>query len=118
MLPIKEINVTDLSGISDVLIELENSNHTMTYVNGNTWEINNLTPSTVDTLSLIIYANDSLGNWNLISDTIIVNMQISNGNTGLSEEFLDSLVIFSTFGVLGVLAVVLANSLRPKRFLK
>jgi len=81
-----QINVTDLSGISDVLIELENSNHTMTYVNGNTWEINNLTPSTVDTLSLIIYANDSLGNWNLISDTIIVNMQISDGNTGLSEE--------------------------------
>jgi hypothetical protein len=113
-----QVNITDLSGINNVLIEFENSNYTMSNVIGDTWSIDNWTPSNTGILSFTIYAKDSLGNWNLISDTIIVNMQISDGNTGLSEEYLDSLVIFSTFGVLGVLAVVLANSLRPKRFLK
>jgi len=113
-----QVDVTDLSGISDVLIEFENSNHTMTHVNGNTWEINNMIPNTVGTLSLIIYANDSRGNWNLESDTIIVNMQISDGNTGMTEEYLELIVLFSTFGSLGIFAVVLVIKLRPKRFIK
>ncbi len=113
-----QVDVTDLSGISDVLIEYENSNHTMTQVNGNTWEINNLTPSTVGTLSLIIYANDSRGNWNSESDTIIVNMQISDGNTGMTEEDLDLIILFSTFGSLGIFVLVLVIKLRHKRFIK
>ena len=113
-----QVDVTDFSNISDVLIELENSNHTMTQVNENTWEINNLTPSTIGLLTLIIYTNDSLGNWKSESDTIMVNMQGGDGNNGMAVEDFDSIVIFSTFGVIGALTVVLVNSLRPKRFFK
>jgi len=113
-----QVDVTDLSGINDVIIELENSNHTMTYVNGNTWEINDLTPSTAGSLSFTIYARDSLGNWNSESDIIIVNLQGGNGNIGVALEDFDLIVIFSTVGILGMLAIVLMIILRPKRFIK
>ena len=113
-----QVNVTDLSGISDVLIELENSNHTMTWVNGNTWEIDTFTPNTLGTLSFTIYSRDLFGNWNSDSDTIMVNMQGGGGNPELAMEDLDLIVISSTFGILGILALGLVIILRPKRFMK
>ncbi|MBY8979269.1 MAG: hypothetical protein KGD72_02655 [Candidatus Lokiarchaeota archaeon] len=113
-----QVDITDLSGINDVFIEFENSNYTMTNVIGDTWSIDNWTPSNTGILSYTIYARDSLGNWNLISDTIMVNMQGEDGNNGMADEDFESIVVFSTLGILGALAVVLVNSLRPKRFLK
>jgi len=113
-----QVDVTDLSVINDVIIEFENSNHTMTYVNGNTWEINNWTPSTTGILSFTIYARDTIGNWNSESDTITVNIQSGNGNNDDDVEGLDLIVIFSTIGILGTLSVVLVIILRPKRFIK
>jgi hypothetical protein len=113
-----QVDITDLSGINNVLIEFEDSNYTMTNVIGDTWKIDNWTPSNTGILSFTIYARDSLGNWNVVSDTIMVNMQDGDGNDGITDEDFESIVVFSTFGVLGVLAIVLVNSLRPKRFLK
>ena len=113
-----QVDVFDLSGINDVIIELENSNHTLTFVNGNTWEINNLTPSTTGSLSFTIYARDSLGNWNSESDMIMVNMQGGNGDIGMAVEEIDLIVIFSTVGILGIFALILVIILRPKRFIK
>jgi hypothetical protein len=113
-----QVDVFDLSGINDVIIELENSNYTMTHVNGNTWEINNLIPSTTGILSFTIYARDSLGNWDSESDTIMVNLQGGNGDIGMAMEEIDLIVIFSTVGILGIFALILVIILRPKRFIK
>ena len=113
-----QVDITDLSGINNVLIEFENSNYTMTNVIGDTWSIDNWTPSNTGILSFTIYARDSLGNLNLISDTITVNIQDGNGNNGVTDEDFESIVVYSTLGVIGILAVVLVNSLRPKRFFK
>ena len=90
----------------------------MAYVNGNTWEINNWTPSTTGTLSFTIYARDSLGNWNSESDSITVTIQGGNGNIDDGVEDLDLIVIFSTIGILGIIAIVLVIIQRPKRFIK
>jgi len=113
-----QVDATDLSGINDVIIELENSNYTMTYVNGNKWEINNLIPSTTGILSFTIYARDTLDNWNSESDTIMVNLLGGDGNIGEAVENFDLIVIFSTVGILGILALVLVILQRPKRFIK
>jgi len=113
-----QVDVTDLSGINDVIIEFESSNHTMTYVNGNTWERSSWTPNSTGILSFTIYARDSHGNWNSESDTITVNIPSGNGNIDDDIESLDLIVIFSTIGILGILTVVLVIFLRPKRFIK
>ncbi len=113
-----QVDITDLSGINNVLIEFENSNYTMTYVIGDTWKIENWTPTNSGILSFTIYANDTRGNWNLISDSIMVNIQGGDGNDDTTDETFESIVVYSTLGVIGVLALVLVNSLRPKRFLK
>jgi hypothetical protein len=113
-----QVDITDLSGINNVLIEFENSNYTMTYVIGDTWKIENWTPTNTGILSFTIYANDTRGNWNLISDSIMVNIQSGDGNDDTTDETFESIVVYSTLSVIGVLALVLVNSLRPKRFLK
>ncbi|MFX1447712.1 MAG: hypothetical protein ACFFCG_06210 [Promethearchaeota archaeon] len=113
-----QVDVTDISGTTDVIIEHESSNQTMTYINGNTWEIVNLTPSTSGVFSFTIYARDSLGNWNLKSDTITVNSQDGIGDIGINAEDFDLIVIFSTVGILGILVLVIVIILRPKRFIK
>jgi len=113
-----QVDITDLSDINNVLIEFENSNYTMTNVIGDTWSIDNWIPSNTGILSFTIYARDAVGNWNWISDSIMVNMQGEDGNNGITDEDFESIVVYSTLGVIGVLALVLVNSLRPKRFLK
>jgi hypothetical protein len=110
-----QVDATDLSGISEVIIEFENFNYTLTYLNGNTWELDNLTPSTTGSLSIIIYARDSLGNWNSESDMIMVNMQ-GGGNVGLPADDIELILVYSTMGITGILVLVLVIKLRPKRF--
>jgi hypothetical protein len=67
-----QINATDLSGISKVMIEIASVNHTMNNVGGSTWEYNNWTPTTTGLKLYTIYANDSKGNWNSLTNSIIV----------------------------------------------
>jgi len=67
-----QINVTDLSGISQVLIEINNLNYTMTNIGGPIWEYNNWVPTSTGIKPYTIYANDSEGNWNSISNNINV----------------------------------------------
>ncbi|MFW9823248.1 MAG: hypothetical protein ACFFE4_09950, partial [Candidatus Thorarchaeota archaeon] len=72
-----QINVTDLSGLSQVLIEINNLNYTMTNVVGSTWEYNSWVPTSTGIKSYTIYANDTEGNLNFISDEISVEDTIS-----------------------------------------
>ena len=113
-----QINATDLSGISQVLIEISGLNYTMTKISSTTWEYNSWIPTTAGLKSYTIYANDTEGNWNSESDTIMVNSQDGDENNGLAEEDLDLIVILSTFGILGILSLSLVIILRPKRFIK
>ncbi|MHA2288326.1 MAG: hypothetical protein ACXABG_06025, partial [Promethearchaeota archaeon] len=67
-----QINATDLSGISHVLIEIGSTNYTMNQIDTNTYEFNSWTPSSVGVKSYTIYANDTKGNWNSLSNSISV----------------------------------------------
>ncbi|MFX1380265.1 MAG: hypothetical protein ACFFA4_14350 [Promethearchaeota archaeon] len=67
-----QINATDLSGISQVSIEISGMNYSMVNVIGSTWEYNTWTPTSIGLKSYIIYANDTLGNLNSISSDITI----------------------------------------------
>jgi len=67
-----QINATDLSGISHVLIEIGGINYTMTKISSTTWEYNSWIPTTVGLKSYTIYVNDTEGNWNSLSNDITV----------------------------------------------
>ncbi len=66
------INVTDLSGINQVIIEFEGSNHSMTNIWGDIWQYNLWTPSRMDNYTYTIYMEDNCGIWNLVSNSIKV----------------------------------------------
>ncbi|MFX1291924.1 MAG: DUF2341 domain-containing protein [Promethearchaeota archaeon] len=71
------INVSDPSGINQVKIEFEDSdhvirNHTMANISGNAWQYDSWTPSSVDNYSYTIWMQDNYDNWNSTSGTIEV----------------------------------------------
>ena len=66
------INASDLSGINEVLIEFEGSNHSMVNLSGNTWQYDLWTPSHTDNYSYTIYIEDNNNHWNSISDSVEV----------------------------------------------
>ncbi|MFX0026662.1 MAG: hypothetical protein ACFE8M_09610 [Candidatus Hermodarchaeota archaeon] len=66
------INVTDPSGISHVLIEFEGLNHTMTNVSGDMWEYNLWKPNSIGIKSYTIWMNDTSNNWNFTTGSISV----------------------------------------------
>jgi len=66
------INVTDLSGIRQVKIEFEGSNHSMTNILGDIWQYNLWTPSHTDNYTYTVYMEDNCGIWNSVSNSIKV----------------------------------------------
>ncbi|MFW9950626.1 MAG: DUF2341 domain-containing protein, partial [Candidatus Thorarchaeota archaeon] len=66
------INVSDPSGIKQVKIEFESSNHTMNNTVGNTWQYASWTPSNVDNFTYTIWMGDNYDNWNFTSGSIEV----------------------------------------------
>ncbi|KKM55992.1 hypothetical protein LCGC14_1552070, partial [marine sediment metagenome] len=64
------INVSDVSGINQVLIEFDGANHSMTYISGNMWQYDSWNISSVGHHNYTIYMEDKSGNWNSINDTI------------------------------------------------
>jgi len=67
-----QINVTDFSGISQVLIEFEGSNHSMINLVGNSWYYDAWIPAIVGDYIYVIYMQDTQGNWNSTTDAIEV----------------------------------------------
>ncbi|MFW9820657.1 MAG: NosD domain-containing protein, partial [Candidatus Thorarchaeota archaeon] len=80
-----QIDVTDLSPIDTVWINLEGTISVMSYVSGNMYEYS-WTPTTTGLKSYTIYANDTSGNENLLSDSINVVDTTLPSLTGLSES--------------------------------
>jgi hypothetical protein len=71
------INVSDPSGINQVKIEFQDSdhvirNHTMTNIAGNAWQYDSWTPHNVDNYIYTIWMQDNYDNWNSTSGTIEV----------------------------------------------
>ncbi|MFW9970636.1 MAG: hypothetical protein ACFFDF_10580 [Candidatus Odinarchaeota archaeon] len=67
-----QVNVTDLSGISQVSIEINGINYSLVNIFGSTWEYNSWTPTNTGLKPYVIYANDTLGNLNSISSDITI----------------------------------------------
>ncbi|MHA2282406.1 MAG: DUF2341 domain-containing protein [Promethearchaeota archaeon] len=66
------INSTDLSDISQLLIEFEGTNDTMTNVTGDIWQYDSWTPDATGNWSYTIWAEDNNNNWGSVSDSILV----------------------------------------------
>ncbi|MFX1504070.1 MAG: hypothetical protein ACFFDH_24130, partial [Promethearchaeota archaeon] len=54
-----QVNVTDLSGISQVSIEINGINYSLVNIFGSTWEYNSWTPTNTGLNPYVIYANDT-----------------------------------------------------------
>ncbi|MFX1346419.1 MAG: right-handed parallel beta-helix repeat-containing protein, partial [Promethearchaeota archaeon] len=80
------INVSDISGINQVLIEFEGANHSMTNLIGNTWQFNFWIPSITGIYPYIIYIQDNNNNWNSTSGDITVEDTTSPTYSDLSES--------------------------------
>jgi len=65
------INVTDPSGINQVLIEIEISNRSMTNVRGDKWQYS-WTPSSTGNYTYIIHMEDKRKNWGFVEGSIQV----------------------------------------------
>ncbi|MHA2203288.1 MAG: LamG-like jellyroll fold domain-containing protein, partial [Candidatus Hodarchaeales archaeon] len=66
------INVSDPSGINQVQIEFEDSNHSMTNIGGDTWQYDSWVPTSADNYNYTIWMEDNYHNWNSTSGTIEV----------------------------------------------
>ena len=66
------INTSDPSGINQVLIEFEGSNHSMTHVSGDMWQYDSWIPNSIGSKSYTIWMEDNVNNWNSTSGSILV----------------------------------------------
>ncbi|MFW9772985.1 MAG: DUF2341 domain-containing protein, partial [Candidatus Thorarchaeota archaeon] len=66
------INVSDSSGINQVKIEFEGSNHSMVNIVGETWQYTSWTPTSVNNYTYTIWIEDNYKNWNFTSGSIEV----------------------------------------------
>jgi len=65
------IDAFDISGIYQVILEYENSNHSMVQ-NGSTWSYSNWTPTSRSVHDYTIHIEDNSGNWNKTTGSINV----------------------------------------------
>jgi hypothetical protein len=68
------INVTDLSGVNQVLIEFGGTNKSMNNIYGNTWRYDSWMPSIPGNYNYIIWAQDKNSNWNNTIGSILVQI--------------------------------------------
>ena len=66
------IDVYDFAGISQVFIEIEGANHSMTKDYGNTWEYDSWAPNNCIFYQYKIHMEDMNGNWNSVITNITV----------------------------------------------
>ncbi|MFW9896433.1 MAG: DUF2341 domain-containing protein, partial [Candidatus Thorarchaeota archaeon] len=72
-----QINVTDFSGISQVKIEFEGVNHSMTDIGDNIWQYNSWRPNNWIVYQYKIYIEDNNDNWKVITNNITVQDTIA-----------------------------------------
>ncbi|MHA2039274.1 MAG: LamG-like jellyroll fold domain-containing protein, partial [Promethearchaeota archaeon] len=67
-----QINVNDFAGVSQVKIEFEGLNHSMTNIGGNTWQYDSWTPDNWIVYQYKFHMEDNNGNWKVIVNNITV----------------------------------------------
>ncbi|MFX0134962.1 MAG: hypothetical protein ACFFDN_15075 [Candidatus Hodarchaeota archaeon] len=72
------INVTDISGVSKVLFEIEGNNYTMVNIGGDTYYNDSWSPGAIGSYPFNIYMNDTLNNWNNVSGSILVIVPVAD----------------------------------------
>ncbi|MFX1427169.1 MAG: hypothetical protein ACFFBE_12010 [Promethearchaeota archaeon] len=80
------INVYDLSGVNQVLIEIEGVNYSMTNIGGDTWQYDAWTPVSTGTYPYTIYIEDINNNWNSVTDSIEVVDNVPPSYSDLDES--------------------------------
>ncbi|MFX1324968.1 MAG: S8 family peptidase [Promethearchaeota archaeon] len=80
------ISIIDLSGINQVIIEFEGSNHSMISVGSNTWQSDTWVPSSTGIYPYTIYMEDNSDHWNSVSNSIRVVDTISPTCTILTNN--------------------------------
>ncbi|TFG15705.1 MAG: DUF2341 domain-containing protein [Promethearchaeota archaeon] len=107
------IEVSDLSGVSAVIFEIEGNNYTMVNTVGDTWYNDTWIPSDTGKYNYIIYMNDSYDNWNMSSGdiSVIITTDVTPPTWSNLDEItplelgdaeLISIDIFDDFGILEV----------------
>jgi len=105
------VEATDISGINQVLIEFEGSNHSMTKNSGNAWRHDSGQLGTIGNIFYTIYAKDNNNNWNSIEGSIKV---IGNGIEQILSEQPELVIVFVLLGTLGITLIVFKIK-KPKR---
>ena len=80
------IDVYDIAGINQTLIEFENANHSMINIYGYTWQYDSWTPSNWITYQYRIHMEDLSGNWNLFVTNITVQDTIAPSTPTLTNS--------------------------------
>ncbi|MFX0166726.1 MAG: DUF2341 domain-containing protein [Candidatus Hodarchaeota archaeon] len=80
------INATDLTGIKQIKIEFEGSNHSMSNIGGDTWQYNLWMPSTTGNYFYTIWIEDNNNNWNFSLGSIIVQDTIAPFYSNLTKS--------------------------------
>jgi hypothetical protein len=81
------INATDSSGINQVLIEFDGSNHSMAYMSGDMWNYTNWQPSTTGIKYYTIHIEDNFNNWNNTEQQNFTVQDTTDPNiSGVSES--------------------------------
>ena len=108
------IDVIDLSGVSEVIFEIEGINYTMVHIGGNTWQNDTWIPSSPGIYDFTIYMNDTHNNWNMTSGDISVidstdttpptwSNLVEMTPLELGDTEFISIDVFDDFGILEVL---------------
>ncbi|MFW9781757.1 MAG: LamG-like jellyroll fold domain-containing protein, partial [Candidatus Heimdallarchaeota archaeon] len=67
-----QIDVNDLAGVAQVMIEFEGLNHSMMNIGENTWQYSSWTPENWTIYQYKIYMEDNNGNWNSTTGNVTV----------------------------------------------
>jgi hypothetical protein len=67
-----QINVNDFAGVSQVKIEFEGLNHSMTNIGGNIWQYDSWTPNNWSVYQYKIHMEDNNSNWDVVTNNITV----------------------------------------------
>jgi hypothetical protein len=113
-----QIEIADISGVSEVLIELNGSNHTLTNTGGNIWEYNDWFPSSIGENSFTIHAKDNYNNWNTVDENILVTEQSIINNAITMSAIFDITIISSIFGITVFVIILIIRTARNKRFIQ
>ena len=111
------IKIIDLSGINQVLIEINGeANYTMEWIGGNLWRNNSWTPKTKGTQYYRIFMQDNYNNWNSTTGSIeVIESHLPNGGFDFTTLLIIIGISGGTIGaVIGIIIFIKKRPRKPK----